>query len=121
VHVIGKGYEAVLPSLISGGTARIKGELRLFAKRNCTNRETLAEKLNSFLRLMEKNSWFALMMNLLRNERARTRLTTLPTAIAARYDRRIGRVMVDLVAAFRLLFAKTPKDWNWPRRNNCAG
>jgi hypothetical protein len=38
------------------------------------------------------------------NERAASRLTKTPTAIAARYDRRIGRVVIDLSSGLSIAF-----------------
>ncbi|MGA2403865.1 MAG: DUF2442 domain-containing protein [Syntrophobacteraceae bacterium] len=38
------------------------------------------------------------------NERAAARLENTPTAIAARYDRRIGRLMVDLSTGLSITF-----------------
>jgi hypothetical protein len=38
------------------------------------------------------------------NERASVRLAKMPTAIAARYDRRIGRVVVDLSSGLSIAF-----------------
>ena len=38
------------------------------------------------------------------NERARKRLATLPTAVAARYDRRVGRVVVALSSGLEIAF-----------------
>ena len=38
------------------------------------------------------------------NERAASRLTKTPTALAARYDRRIGRVVIDLSSGLSIAF-----------------
>lgn len=38
------------------------------------------------------------------NERAKERLGNTPSAVAARYDRRIGRVVIDLSTGFSIMF-----------------
>lgn len=53
------------------------------------------------------------------NERAKERLESTPIAVAACYDRRIGRVVVGLSTDLPACSGRTmPRDWKKPNRNS---
>jgi hypothetical protein len=61
-------------------------------------------EIKKVVREMELDSWYAIRKSSQPMNRLRPRLSKTPTATAARYHRRIGRLLVDLSAGVSIAF-----------------
>ncbi len=105
VHAIGDGCEAVFNLNYLDGSPETAGELWFCSSQAQTHQGGAHARINKLLHGMEQDSWLTLKQKSqqLTNE-PRNRLAKTPTATAARYDRRIGRLVIDLSSGLSIAF-----------------
>jgi hypothetical protein len=104
VHVIGRGHEAVFELNVPQGSVTLR-ENYGFARRELTTiSQGLVRSLTLLLRLgresMESRKEFEQA-----NRRGRAMAAAFPRAISARYDRRLGRVFIELSTGLAVAFS----------------